>query len=135
MQGLADAAAYIQDAKEQATRYAMAQLGRVKAMVRSAILFGLLGIFAAAVAVTVIIVASVFLCMGVAGAIGEVLGGRVWAGELITGAVVIGVIGLSGYLVVRRLIGAARLQTIASFEKSSSQKTARHPGGQGSSRL
>jgi hypothetical protein len=62
----------------------------------------------------------VLACVGIAGAIGELLGGRQWAGDLITGGGVLAVLGIGGFVVVNRVITSARRATIANYEKKRS---------------
>lgn len=108
---------YLSEARVQATRYLSAQADRLKALVRSVVLFGLLGVASAVVGLTVVICATVLACVGLAGAIGQLLGGRQWAGDLITGGGVLTVLGIGGFVFINRLIKSARRATIANYEK------------------
>ena len=90
-------------------------------MVRSAVLFGILGIAGFAIGMTIVITAAVLLCFGIAGGIGELLGGRQWAGDLIAGGAVLGAIGVGGFVAVNRMTSLARRRTMDSYEKRKSR--------------
>jgi hypothetical protein len=113
----ADVSDYLREAIEQGQIYLKAQAARIKAFVRSAIVWGFLGVAAAFVALTIVIVSVVLFCIGIAGGIAQLLGGRQWAGDLLTGGGVLGVLLIGGWVGVKMLSNAARRQTIASFEK------------------
>jgi hypothetical protein len=112
---LNDVGHYLNEAREQAFRYLTAQAERIRAMVRSAALFGILGIAAAFVGLTIVIAATVLACVGIAGGIAQLLGGRQWAGDLITGGGILAVLGIGGFIFVQRIIKAARKKTVASW--------------------
>jgi hypothetical protein len=115
--GFADVKRHLDQAREQAGRYVTAQLDRVRALVRNVVLFGVLAAAGAVIGATVLVTAAVLLCVGTADGIGELLGGRLWAGDLIVGGVVLAIIVAGGFLFVRRIVGSARRQTMQSYEK------------------
>ncbi len=119
-----DVAQHISDAREQISRYIAAQSERVLAIARSAALFGALGIVAAVVGLTVVVTAAVLLCVGFADAIAALLGGRQWAGDILTGGIVIGTIGVVAFLVVNRTVKAARKRTVSTWAQRRSQGSA-----------
>jgi Putative Actinobacterial Holin-X, holin superfamily III len=112
-----DVSGYLRDAIDQGQLYLKAQAARIKALVRSAMLLGFLGLASAFVALTIVIVSVVLFCVGIADGIAQLLGGRQWAGDLITGGGVLGVLLIGGWVGVKMLMNSARRQTIASFEK------------------
>jgi hypothetical protein len=120
-EGFDDVSRHLQEAREQAGRYVSAQLDRLRVMVRSAVLFGILGIAGFAIGMTIVITAAVLLCFGIAGGIGELLGGRQWAGDLIAGGAVLGAIGVGGFVAVNRMTSLARRRTMDSYEKRKSR--------------
>jgi hypothetical protein len=113
----ADAARYLREAVEQLQIYLKAQLARIQAGIRSTILFAVLGIAAVLTGLTVVVVSVVLFCVGIADGIADLLGGRQWAGDLITGGAVLGVLFLGGWIGIKILFNSARRKTIASFEK------------------
>lgn len=120
---IADIGRYFQEARQYAAQYIAVQAARIRIAIRSAVLFCVVILTLAIVGVTVLAVATIFLFTGVAGAIGELLGGRLWAGELIIGIVVLTTITLLGYFSIKRFVRSARRATLSSFEKY----TARRP--------
>jgi hypothetical protein len=67
-------------------QYISAKTDAVKATARRIAILAVLGVIALFAAAAMVIIALVQLLYGIAGAIGAGLGGRLWAGELITGA-------------------------------------------------
>jgi hypothetical protein len=120
-EGFADVNRHLQEAREQAGRYVNAQLDRLRAMVRSVILFGTLGIAGLVIGLAIVITAAVLLCIGVADGIGELLGGRQWAGDLIAGGAVLGLIAIGALIAVKRITALARRRTLESYQKQKSR--------------
>lgn len=112
-----DVTGYLREAIEQAQLYFKAQAARIQSIVRSTILFAILGIGAVLTAFTIVIVAAVLLCMGVADGIAQLLGGRQWAGDLITGGGILAILLIGSWVGMKTLMNSARRRTIASFEK------------------
>jgi hypothetical protein len=112
-----EVAACLREAGEQARIYLKAQAARLRAAVRSAIILGVLGIAMGFVGITIVIVSAVLFCVGIAGGIAQLLGGRQWAGDLITGGAVLGVLLIGGWLAAKIMMASARRRVIASFEK------------------
>ena len=75
-----------------ANYYVAAQVDRFKLTAINIAMFAVLGLIALAIGLAVVFTAAVVLVIGVAGAIGALLGGRMWAGELITSVVILGTI-------------------------------------------
>ena len=75
-----------------ANYYAAAQIDRLKLTAINIAMFAVLGLIALAIGLAIVFTAAVVLVIGVAGAIGAMLGGRMWAGELITSVAILGTI-------------------------------------------
>jgi hypothetical protein len=116
-ESFSDMSRHLHVAREHASRYVSAQLDRIKAAARSAILFGLLGLAGAGIGIAIVVTSAVLLCLGIAGGIAELLGGRQWAGDLIAGGTVLGVIAIGGSVAVKGIVGIARRRTMASYEQ------------------
>ena len=105
-----------------ALTYGSAQADRLRAMVRNAILYSILGVLAILFFAGLLITATVLLLDGVAGAVSSAMNVRPWAGDLVTGGGVVVAIALAGLWLIGRITKAARLQTIASYQRRNGQK-------------
>lgn len=94
---LHDAQGHIDELGEYAGMYVSAKMAEMRRFLRRAIFFAVLGIIAVLALIAVVITAGVLLCAGVAHLLANLLGGRMWAGELITGA---GIIVLGGLAIM-----------------------------------
>jgi hypothetical protein len=117
----ADASRHLSDAIAFGRAYLMAQADRLKVLVRNLFLMAALGIVAALIAATILVCSTVLLCNGVADGIAALLGGRQWAGDLITGGIVVGTVLLSARFVVRGIMNAARERTRREYEQKPSR--------------
>ncbi len=98
--------------------YLMAQADRLKLAARTVILLAIAGILAVLFVAAAFVTAAVLLLAGAADGLAALLGGRQWAGDLITGgAVVLGTV-VAGYIVVSRMTKASRLATMARYQSS-----------------
>jgi hypothetical protein len=107
----------IGELKEYAAHYLSARVDALKLTVRNAVLWIAVGALALLAALSVIVTAIVILCVGLAQAIAAALGGRVWAGNLIVGAVLIGGTVLGVWIGLKRLIAASRSRTMERYER------------------
>jgi hypothetical protein len=114
---LTDASQYVSEAISYGKWYLAAQADRIRSTIRNALLMAVIGIVGAIIALTVLVTATVLLCVGVANSIGMVLGGRLWAGDLITGLLVVGSLSLIALVFSRRMIRSAGQRTQAEYEK------------------
>jgi hypothetical protein len=78
--------------REYALYYVSARVDVVKHRVRKAILWAAAGVMGMVAGAVVLITAIVLLLDGIAAGLAALLGGRRWAGDLITGIVVLAVI-------------------------------------------
>lgn len=116
-----DAGRHVADALAYARAYVTAQADRLKVLARNAILMAVFGIVVAIIAATILVSATVLLCMGIADGIGELLGGRQWAGDLITGGLVVGGLLLGCWLGVGKMMRSARDRTRREYEQRRSR--------------
>ena len=88
--------------------------------VRAALgVLALVGLFAA------VAYATVMILSGTAGGIGAALGGRLWAGQLITGLALFLFLGLAAWQGIRRINQTSRRSTIDKYERKHLQQRAR----------
>ncbi|HET6247829.1 MAG TPA: hypothetical protein VFE47_09035 [Tepidisphaeraceae bacterium] len=111
-----DAAKRLAEIREYIGYYIAVQADAARLAVRNAIFYaalGILGLFAAAAAV---VAAVVLFLIGIAQVIGAALGGRVWAGELIVGVVVLAALALGAKIASSSITGSSRRKTVQKYE-------------------
>jgi hypothetical protein len=103
--------------RSYAEHYLSARVDALKHRVRGAVLalvLGALGLLAAAAA---LVTAVVLTLRGVAAGLTALLGGRGWAGDLLTGAGILIGTGLGVYFLVRGWIGSSRRKMVHKYER------------------
>ena len=93
---------------EFASYYLSARADLVRAHARRVVVRVLLGVIAAIVALCSVAAAVIFVLMGIAGGLAQLFGGRQWAGNLTTGALLLALAGVALWIVVPRALTAAR---------------------------
>jgi hypothetical protein len=103
----------------------VAYLDQIKLSLRTAFLYALLGVLAALAAGAVLVVSVVLLLAGIANGLGEALGGRAWAGDLIVGVAVLGGVSLAIAIALGRMKSAMRRRTKLKYEERLKQQRER----------
>jgi hypothetical protein len=116
-ESLRDAANEFFRAVAKTRDYLSIQADRARVLLRNLVLFAVLGTVAAIIAATVLVSATVLLCFGLARGIGELLGGRMWAGELIVGAIVLTSLFVSAWIFAKRIRTSSRERILREYEQ------------------
>jgi hypothetical protein len=96
--------------------YLTAQADRLRVAVRNLVMLLILAALGAVIVGTIVVSATVLLMIGIAQSISALLGNRPWAGDLITGAIVVSAVALTAYVILARMARAARLRTLARYQ-------------------
>jgi hypothetical protein len=123
-----DAVAQVGELKEYASHFIAAKVDGLKLSVRKAVIFAGLGLVAVLAAATVVITAVVLLLAGSAQALGVLLGGRAWAGNLLVGSIVLVAVGLGAWIFQRRFFNTSRKATVQRYERRLKTQRVRHNG-------
>ena len=91
------------------------KIDQVKAAVRSALIFTLLGIVAAIAAAGLVVTAVVLLCIGIASAI-TALTHSVWIGDIAAAILILGAVALTVYIGINRLTKASYANLVKKYE-------------------
>src|SRR5262245_50718188 len=83
--------ARIGELREYAGYYIAANVDRLRLIGRSTLMWGILGIVIGAIVVSVVIAASVLLVVSLSTGLGQLLGGRVWVGQLLTSGTILAI--------------------------------------------
>jgi hypothetical protein len=102
-QTLRDAASHFSELKAYFAHYLAAKTDSVKVSIRRAVVFAALGVLGLVAGVAVIATAVVLVLHGLAQALTVLIKGHAWAGNLVAGVLVLGLIGLGTWLGVRRM--------------------------------
>jgi len=102
--------------REYAGYYVAAKVDGAKARVRQWIFLASLGVIALLAVAAVAIAGVVLLCQGLAHLLADAFGGRLWAGYLAAGAILIGTIAVSLWGTMRYLGRVARRRIMDKYD-------------------
>jgi hypothetical protein len=104
---LRDYAAYYLETRKDQLRISLTQL----------LIYAALGALALAIGVCAVGMATALVLLGVSGGLGELLGGRVWAGALVTGLVALGGLAAVVYFGLRRMTHTSQQRLADKYER------------------
>lgn len=107
----------INELKEYASYYVAAKVDGVKRTVRNIGLYAVLGIVGLIAGGAIVATAAGLLIVGLADGLGGLFGGRYWLGDIVAGLLVLGVIGGGAWMMMNKLTGAWKSQTLKKYEQ------------------
>jgi hypothetical protein len=107
----------IGELKEYASYYLAAKMDGIKRTVRNIGLYAALGIVGLIAGGAIVATAAGLLIVGVAGLLGRLFGDRAWLGDIVTGLLVLGVIGGLAWWMMNKLTNTWRTQTVKKYEQ------------------
>jgi hypothetical protein len=116
------AASAFGELKEYLSFYLAAKSDAYKASFRNLGIMAALGVLALAVAVTLVVTATVLLCVGIAQALAAAMHGTTWAGNLIVGGGLLLILFGGAILGARMLAAASRKRTRQKYELRQEQQ-------------
>ena len=122
----ADLVARWSELREYAAYYIAANIDRLRLTGRAALMWSILGIVVGLIAVSVIVAASAVLVMSLSTGVGQLLGGRIWLGQLVVSATIL--LSASGgvWLVLRRSLRKYQRELIEKYELRKQQERTEH---------
>ena len=111
--------------REFAAYYIWARIDAVKASIRNAGVFAALGLIGVLAAGSVLVVAVSLLLVGIAGAFATLLGGRLWLGQIITGAIFLAGLAIAGMIGMRVLRRWFHSKMVQKYEERQRQQRER----------
>jgi hypothetical protein len=105
----------LQELRRYAVYYVTAQADASKAKIRKAVITAVLGVLGALAGSVVVIMCVVLLMLGISNGISALLGGRDWAGELITGVGILTLIALGAVMAANRVKSSAKKKTLDKY--------------------
>lgn len=107
----------IEEIKEYGSYYLAAKLDGVKRSLRNLGLYAALGVIGLIAGGAMIATAAGLVIVGLANGLSVLFGHRYWLGYLVTGVVVLGVVGVVAWIMMNKLTGAWRASTIKKYEQ------------------
>lgn len=120
------AMARLAELREYIGYFISAKADSLKATLRNAGIYAALGLLAAVMGATFIVVASTLLLIGAAHGIGAAFGDRYWLGDLIIGVVVLGAVTAGAFLGLKMLTGSSRKKTVEKYETRQHEQRRRY---------
>jgi membrane protein implicated in regulation of membrane protease activity len=117
--------AHLAEMREYVSYYLATSADSVKLSIRNTVLYAVLGLLALVVGAAMLITAAVLVLSGIADGLTRLLDGHAWAGQLITGLVVLTLAALLSWFGIKRLMNSSRQKTIDKYEhRLQQQRTA-----------
>jgi uncharacterized membrane protein YqjE len=107
----------VEELKEYASLYAAAKVDGVKRTVRNIGLYAALGVLGLIAGGALVATAVGLIVVGLAVLLGNAFGGRYWLGNMVTGVLVLAVIGAGVWFMMNKLTGTWRSQTMKKYEQ------------------
>jgi len=103
--------------KEYASYYVAAKVDGIKRTVRNIGLYAALGIVGLIAGGAIVATAAGLLIVGVAELLTRLFGDRAWLGDIVTGILVLGAIGVGAWMMMNKLTNTWRSQTVKKYEQ------------------
>ncbi len=107
--------ANVKELSEYASLYVQARRDQYTASLRNMMIKAALGILAAVVGITLLIVATAYLLSGIAAGLGQLFGERYALGQFVTGLTVLFVIGAVAFFGMKSLFAGSRKRTLEKY--------------------
>jgi len=107
---------YFSELKEYAAYFASAKWDGVKLSLRQVVIHATLGLLVGCVAGAILVMSVVLLLDGIAGGLGVLFGGRPWLGNLVVGAVLLGLLAGGMMLGMKRVASKSKQKTVEKYE-------------------
>jgi hypothetical protein len=107
----------IDELKAYAGHYIAARIDGIKRTVRNIGLYAALGVLGLIAGGAIVATAAGLLIVGLAELLTWLFGGRAWLGDIVTGLLVLGVIGAGAWWMMNKLTNTWRSQTVKKYEQ------------------
>ncbi len=116
-QTLDDLVRHLQELRDYGLLYVETRKDQIRLRVRQALVLSIVGSLLLLMAACGVVVAVVLMLSGVAGGVASLLDDRLWAGQLITGSVVVLGACLTLYLIMRGITKSGQRRTTEKYER------------------
>jgi hypothetical protein len=118
----------LDELKEYGSYFLAARIDGIKQSIRNVGLYAALGLLGLIIAGAILATAAGLIVVGIGQALGALFGGRLWLGYLVTGVVILAVVGIGAWMLTRKLTGAWRSSTIKKYEQRKATQRIRFGG-------
>jgi hypothetical protein len=115
-QAFADARQRMAEVSEYLGYYVSAKADGWKAAGTRAGLYGALGLLGGIIGLTIAVTATVMLCLGLAGGLGALFGGRLWLGYLVVSVVILSLLAGGALFAVSYVTRKSKQATVKKYE-------------------
>ena len=116
-QAFHEAVAKLSELKEYVAYYAAVRVDMLKVTIRNLGIYAGLGVVGLIAVAAMVVTAVVLLLQGIAGAFSQLIPRFPWLGDLITAVLVLGVMAVAIVIVMKKLTGSFRSQTVKKYEQ------------------
>ncbi len=107
---------------EYISYYLSAKTDGLKVSLRNLGIYAALGVVGLIAGGGFVVTLVVLLLRGIAGALGALFGGRLWAGELVTAVLMLALLGVGVVFAMKRLTGSSRKRTVKKYGSRQQQQ-------------
>jgi hypothetical protein len=118
----------LDELKEYGSYYLSAKIDGFKTSIRNLGLYAVLGVLGLIVGGAVIATAAGLIVIGVGQLLGELFGNRFWLGYLVTGVVILSLVGAGAWMMLNKLTSAWRSATLKKYEQRKQTQRIRFGG-------
>src|SRR5687767_9373499 len=115
----------LQELQEYVSYFISAKTDSIKLTVVNGVIYAALGVVGLFAGATLVVTAVVLACIGVAGALAALFGNRPWLGNLITGVLLLGILGAAVVIGLKKLTGASKERTLKKYAARQQQQRAK----------
>jgi hypothetical protein len=117
-----DVALLGREAAEYASHFVSARIDKIMVTLRNVGMYAAVGVMAMLVGGAVVVTAAVLLLVGLGGALSALLDARPWAGQLIVGLAVLGLMALGVLFGMMYMTRQSRKKTVRKYEQRKQQQ-------------
>jgi len=117
---------YFGELKEYAAYYASAKWDGIKLSVRQIVIYAALGVMGLFVGGAMLVMSVILLLNGIAGGLGALFGHHLWLGNLVLGAVLLGLLFGGAILGLKWITGKSKHKTVQKYESRKRQQRAEY---------
>jgi hypothetical protein len=122
-EALGNAQKDLREIADYASYYLSAKIDSILLVLRNIGVYAALGVAGLVVGMGVLLTAGAVLVIGIADGLGQLLWHQYWAGQLLTGFLILGAIALGAYIFMTRLTKSSRLATLSKYAKRREEQT------------
>lgn len=117
----------LDELKEYGSYFLSAKIDGIKQSIRTVGLYAVLGVLGLIVGGAIVATAAGMIVVAIGQGLGALFG-HMWLGYLVTGVVILGIVGLGAWMMIKKLTGAWRSSTLKKYEQRKATQRIRFGG-------